>query len=71
VAKQVLAAIVRCNEAEALGFVEPLDFALHRFLCGLGNRPRAHNLGAQLFTELYRAWIRVQVRDQVYPQEEQ
>ena len=66
VAKQVFAAIVRRNEAEAFCFIEPLDFTLHDGLCDLGNRPRAHDLGAPLFTELYWARNRVRVRNQLY-----
>ncbi len=52
VAEQIFAAIVRGDEAEAFGFIEPLYFALHNTLCDLRNGPNALELQALPITEL-------------------
>ena len=52
VAEQIFASVVRGDEAEALGFIEPLYFTLHNTHCDLRNRPIALDIRATLITEL-------------------
>ena len=52
VAEQIFASIVRCDEAKAFGFIEPLYFTLHNTHCDLRNCPMAPSFRAPLITEL-------------------